>query len=113
MAYYFDHLRSVVSQIQEIVPDVAAMDSRGTAVYPPLFFQAGDLIGHTGGIAMAQIWDFGVLNIQVWNDLPPQDTYIYTPNADKYRFAVCQYQYLVEDLRAQYMAKLGAQGCGP
>ncbi len=113
VAYYFDHLRSVVSQIQEIVPDVAAADSRGTPVYPPLFFQAGDLIGHTGGTPFTQTWDFGVLNTQLWNDLPPEETYIYSPNADKYRFAVCQYQYLVEDLRAQYMAKLGAQGCGP
>ena len=43
VAYYFDHLRSVVSEIQEVVPDVATADSRGTAVYPPQFFQAGDM----------------------------------------------------------------------
>ena len=113
VAYYFDHLRSVVSKIQELLPDYPAGDSRGTPVYPPVFFRAGDLIGYTGGTSMSQNWDFGVLNTQVWNDLPPVETYNYSPNVEKYRFAVCQYQYFQEDLREEYMAMLGAQGCGP
>lgn len=62
---------------------------------------------------MSQTWDFGVLNNQVWNELPPADTYNYSPNVEKYRFAVCQYEYFSDDLREQYMAALGAQGCGP
>ena len=62
---------------------------------------------------MSKIWDFGVLNNMVWNDLPPEGTYDYSPNVEKYRFAVCQYQYFLEDIRKQYMAMLGNQGCGP
>ena len=42
-----------------------------------------------------------MLNNQVWNDLPPEETYIYSPNVKAYRFAVCQYQYFPEDLREQ------------
>lgn len=113
VAYYFDHLRSVVSQIQELLPDTPAANSHGTIVHPPLFFQAGDLIGYTGGTSMSRIWDFGVLNTQVWNDLPPEETYTYSPNVEKYRFAVCQYLYFPDDMREQYLTMLGTQGCGP
>ena len=113
VAYYFDHLRSVVGEIQELVADVDPGDSEEKAVYPPLFVKAGDLIGYTGGTSLTKIWDFGVLNTQVWNDLPPEGTYVYSPNTEKYRFAVCQYQYFTEDLKQQYMAMLGDQGCGP
>ena len=113
VAYYFDHLRSVVSEIQELIVDAPTSNSHGTIVHPPLFFRAGDLIGYTGGTSMSQIWDFGVLNTQAWNDLPPEETYTYSPNVEKYRFAVCQYEYFPEDIRRHYMAMLGSQGCGP
>jgi len=113
VAYYFDHLRSAVSEIQKFMPDIPADNSWGTPVYPPLFFQAGDLIGYTGGTSMSGNWDFGVLNTQVWNDLPPEETYIYSDSVKAYRFAVCQYQYFPESLRQQYIAMLGNQGCDP
>lgn len=113
VAFYFDHLRSVASEIQELMPAIPAEGDWGMTVYPPLFFQAGDLIGHTGGTPLSRIWDFGVLNTQVWNDLPPENTYVYSPNADRYRFAVCQYQYFPQELREPYMTMLGSQGCAP
>lgn len=113
MAYYFDHLRSASGKIQELIVDPPTSNSRGTVVDTPLFFRAGDLIGYSGGTSMSQIWDFGVLNTQVWNELPPEETYVYSPNVEKYRFAVCQYKYFPAGMRDQYIAMLGSQGCGP
>lgn len=111
VAFYFDHLRAVVSKIGDLKPN-PDNDSRGTVVAPPIFFRAGELIGYTGGTAMSRIWDFGVLNTQTWNPLP-EVSYVYSPNVEKYRFAVCQYEYFEEIIKAEYFALLGEQGCGP
>ena len=111
VAFYFDHLRTVVSKIGDLNPD-PAKNSRGTVVKPAIFFQAGELIGYTGGTAMTRVWDFGVLNTRTWNPLP-EVPYVYSPNVEKYRFAVCQYEYFEESIKAEYIALLGAQGCGP
>ena len=115
VAYYFDHLRTVVDKIGGVFPADPASDSRGSPLSPPIFFQAGELIGHTGGTQSSRNWDFGVLNTQQWNELPDDATYNYSGNAGKYRFAVCQYQYqyFEESIKQEYMAMLGDQDCGP
>ena len=113
VAYYFDHLRSVVDKIGEFVPEAPADDSHGTVLSPPISFEAGELIGYTGGTPASGNWDFGVLNTQTWNDLPTDTAFEYSPNVERYRFAVCQYEYFIEPIRAQYMTLLGAQGCDP
>jgi hypothetical protein len=113
VAYYFDHLRTVVDKIGVFFPAVPATDSRGSRMSPPIFFQAGELIGSTGGSQSSLNWDFGVLNTQQWNDLPDDVTYNYSGNVEKYRFAVCQYEYFEESIKQEYMTLLGDQGCGP
>ena len=110
VACYFDHLRSIVNKIQGAKQYIPVGNRDGAFVDPPLFFQAGNLIGYAGGTPMSNIWDFGVLNTQVWNDFPPKETYVYSPNADRYRFAVCQY--FTEDLRVQDLAMLALKGAG-
>ena len=112
VAYYFDHLRAVADKITDLTPDVPASDSRGVVVSPPVFFQAGELIGYTGGHSSFANWDFGVLNTERWNALPDRP-YVYSPNVEKFRFAVCPYEYYGEGMRSQYMALLGDQGCAP
>ena len=112
VAYYFDHLRAVVDKISVVTPEFPATDSRGVVVSPPIFFQAGELIGYTGGNSTFANWDFGVLNTATWNELP-NDSYVYSPNVEKYRFAVCPYEYYDDSKRAQYMMLLGDKGCGP
>ena len=112
VAYYFDHLRTVVDKINVVTPDTPASDSRGVVVSPPIFFQAGELIGFTGGNSTFANWDFGVLNTATWNELPDKP-YIYSPNVEKFRFAVCPYGYYDETMRARYMTLLGDKGCGP
>lgn len=112
VAYYFDHLRTVVDKINVVTPDTPASDSRGVVVSLPIFFQAGELIGYTGGNSTFANWDFGVLNTATWNELP-DDPYVYSPNVEKYRFAVCPYGYYDETMRARYMTLLGEKGCGP
>ena len=113
VAYYFDHLRAVVDTIGNFTPDVPAGDSRGVVVSPPLFFQAGELIGYTGGNLVFVNWDFGVLNTRTWNPLPSEKPYDYSGNVEKYRFAVCPYEYFDDAMRAQYTELLGDTGCGP
>lgn len=49
VAYYFDHLRTVVDKILSFTPDVPSSDSRGVALSPPILFESGELIGYTGG----------------------------------------------------------------
>ena len=77
-----------------------------------VFFQAGELIGYTGGNSIFANWDFGVLNTARWNALPDKP-YVYSPNVEKYRFAVCPYEYYDDSMRAQYMELLGDIMCGP
>ena len=113
VAYYFDHLRDVVDKIGEVTPEAPASDSHGTPISPPIFFQAGELIGYASGTSSSRNWDFGVLNTQQWNDLPPEESYVYSPNVEKYRFAVCQYEYFIDGIKEQYMSMLGHQGCDP
>ena len=113
VAYYFDHLRTVVDKIGAFIPATPASDSRGSRLSPPIFLQAGELIGYTGGTQSSRNWDFGVLNTQQWNDLPDEATYNYSANMEKYRFAVCQYEYFEQSIKQQYLALLGDQGCGP
>ena len=112
VAYYFDHLRSVVDKIGNIAPELPSVDSHGVVVWPPILFQAGELIGYTGGNSVFVNWDFGVLNTETWNPLPTVP-YVYSPNVERYRFAVCPYEYFDEEIQAEYMALLGDQGCGP
>ena len=112
VAYYFDHLGAVVDKLGDIMPAVPASDSHGTPLSPPMFFQAGELIGYTGDTQGTRNWDFGVLNTERWNSLPTVP-YVYSPNVEKYRFAVCQYQYFEESIKSEYLALLGDQGCGP
>ncbi len=113
VAYYFDHLRAVVDRIDAVVPDAPAEGTHGTTVQPPLFFRAGDLIGYTGGSPAYYNWDFGVLNTGRWNPLPQDVTYNLSGNVEKYRFAVCPYEYFDEAMRGQYLALLDGQPCGP
>ena len=113
VAYYFDHLRVVGDKISEVVSEVPAGDSRGIAVAPPLFVEAGEMIGYTGGSSSSRNWDFGVLNTQIWNELPTDKTFNISGNVEKYRFAVCQYEYFEESIQSEYLALLGDQGCGP
>ncbi|MCH8346559.1 MAG: hypothetical protein IIC87_06505, partial [Chloroflexi bacterium] len=113
VAYYFDHLREIVGEISTLTPDMPNSDSHGVALSDPIFYRAGDLIGYTGGTEMSRIWDFGVLNNQNWNELPTEQPFDMSPNVDKYRFAVCPYEYFEASIKAEYMALLGAQGCGP
>ena len=98
VVFYFDHLRAVVSKIGDLIPEAPAGDSRGTPIRPIRFFRAGELVGYTGGTALSRTWDFGVLNTQSWNPLPAEP-YVYSPNVDRYRFAVCQYEYFEESLK--------------
>ncbi len=112
VVFYFDNLRAVVSEIGDLMPGVPASDSRRTPIGPALFFRAGELVGYTGGTALSRTWDFGVLNTQSWNPLPAEP-HVYSPNVDKYRFAVCQYEYFEESIKEQYMTLLGDTGCGP
>ena len=113
VVYYFGHLRVVVEKIGNITPDVPASDSRGVVVSPPIFFQAGELIGHTGGNSIFANWDFGVLNTGTWNPLPTDRTFNQSANVEKYRFAVCPYEYFEESIKAEYISLFGDQGCGP
>ena len=112
VAYYFDHLSAVADKIGAFTPEVPANDSQGTTISPPLFFRAGELIGYTGTNQDSRNWDFALLNTGRWNPLPTVP-YVYSPNADRYRFAVCPYEYFDEEMKAEYMTLLGDQGCGP
>ena len=113
VAYYFDHLRVVEGKIAAVLPGQPAGDSRGTALKPPIFLEAGELIGYTGGSSSSLNWDFGVLNTQNWNELPTDKPFNYSGNVKKYRFAVCQYQYFEESIKAECLSLLGDQGCRP
>ena len=113
VAYYFDHLRAVVDRIDAVVPNAPAEGSHGTPVQPSLFFRADELIGYTGGSSAYYNWDFGVLNTGRWNPLPLDVTYNLSGNVEKYRFAVCPYNYFDEAMRDQYLAFLDGQPCGP
>ena len=113
VAYYFDHLYIVADRIGVVIPDSPSADTHGTPVSPPIFFQAGELIGYTGDSPLSRNWDFGVLNTQHWNPLPTDKTFNDSGNVDKYRYAVCPYEYFDVSMRAQYDALLGDAGCGP
>ena len=52
------------------------------------------------------------MNTERWNSLPTMP-YVYSPNVEKYRFAVCQYEYFEESIKPEYLSLLGDQGCGP
>ena len=110
-AFYVDHVRTVVDKIGAVASDLPAGDSRHNAVSPALLFQAGELIGYTGGSSDYGNWDFGVLNTEVWNPLP-ETLYNRSPNIDKYRYAVCPYQYYDVQMRAHYTELLGDEGGG-
>jgi hypothetical protein len=112
VAFYVDHVRTVVDRIGAVASDLPAEDSRHNAILPALLFQAGELIGYTGGSSDYGNWDFGVLNTEVWKPLP-ETPYNHSPNIDKYRYAVCPYQYYDEQMRARYTELLGDEGCGP
>ena len=112
VAFYVDHVRTVVDKIGAVASDLPAGDSRHNTVSPALLFQAVELIGYTGGSSDYGNWDFGVLNTEVWNPLP-ETLYNHSPNIDKYRYAVCPYQYYDVQMRARYTERLGDEGCGP
>ena len=112
VAYYFDHLSAVSDRIGAFTPAAPTGDSQPTTLSPPLFFEAGELIGYIGTSQESRTWDFAVLNTGRWNDLPAVP-HVYSPNADRYRFAVCPYEYFEESIKAEYIALLGEQGCGP
>ena len=113
VAYYFDHLREIVGEISALIPDAPTENSHSVTLADPIFYRAGDLIGYTGGTEMSGTWDFGVLNNQNWNELPTAEPFNMSPNVEKYRFAVCLYEYFEASIKAEYIALLGAQGCGP
>ncbi len=112
VAFYFDHLHIVVDKISAVMPDSPAINSRGTPVSSPIFFQAGELIGYSGDSPLSRNWDFGVLNIAQWNPLPTDKSYNNLGNVNKYRFAVCPYEYFNPSMRAEYDVLLGDAGCG-
>lgn len=75
----------------------------------PVAFKAGDLIGHTAGVAPTNGFDFGVYDLQ---------TDINTPSAARYRRdhlwtslnSVCGYSYFDAGLRGGYYAKFASIG---
>ena len=105
-------MRTVVDRIGAVVSDLPAEGSRHNAISLALLFQARELIGYTGGSSDYGKWEFGVLNTEVWNSLP-ETPYNHSADVDKYRYAVCPYQYYDEQMRARYTELLGDKGCGP
>ena len=103
VAYYFDHIQTVAEKIAGVVFQTPREDSRGIPPSTLIPFLAGELIGYTGGSPLTR----------TWNDLPTDVTFNYSPNVDKYRFAVCQYEYFPESIKVEYLALLTGQDCGP
>ncbi len=97
--YIFDHIQEPVEKIKEAFPGEPQKDTRTHTLKEPIFFKAGELVGHTTGTKVARHFDFGVYNSARPNLIPASDAYeLY----ERDKIANCPYDYFPDEKREAY-----------
>ena len=106
----FFHIKGVVGNIARAVPATPSPSSAGQSVVPTKVL-AGDQIGWFQGEAGRSVaFDFRVEDELNKNSFINQSRFESSPNGRGELHAKCPYDYYVEPLRSQWLAKLGSAG---
>lgn len=108
--YWVDHLVDVPESIKQAFPAEPRNDTQSVNV-KQLKLKAGDLIGYSNQSGTAR-FDFGVMNLNgpetiLTTDARFKDNEI-VKTSDKYRYAVCPYQYFDSTKIKQYVSLFDA-----
>ncbi len=109
--YWIDHLVDVPENIKQAFPAKARNDTQSVNV-KQLKLKAGDLIGYSNQVGPAR-FDFGVMDLEgpetiLTTDPRFKDNEI-VKTSDKYRHAVCPYQYFDAAKTKQYVGLFDAR----
>lgn len=104
--YWLDHIVDVPDNIKQAFPADASNDTK-TVNVKQLKLKAGDLVGYSNQSGSAR-FDFGVMDLDgpetiLTTDPRFKDNEI-VKTSDKYRYAVCPYQYFDEAKTKQYVS---------
>ncbi len=105
VTYWLDHLVDVPESIKQAFPTEPRKDTQSVKV-KQIKIKAGDLVGYSNQAGGAR-FDFGVLNLDgpetiLTTDPRFKDNEI-VKTSDKYRYAVCPYQYFDATKTKQYV----------
>jgi len=103
--FIFDHIQEPVVRIREAFPDAPADDTGTVRLEAPLFFEEGELVGHSTGTRLARHFDFGVYNRARPNHLAQQEGY---GLSERDLIANCPYDYFPEEKRDLYYSLFGS-----
>jgi hypothetical protein len=105
ISFKYDHVEEIVPKIESVAPAVPS-DGSSTARTEPISFKAGELIGYSRGAGGKDPWDFGAYDLTHTNQFANQERYV-KGGMSQSLHTVCPYEYFVEPLRSQMLAKIG------
>ncbi len=102
--YLINHLTEPVDKIKNAFPQVPQTDTKINPPFKePIKFKAGELLGYTTGTPVAHNFDFGVFDLNHFNDELPAD------GGSKYgkeKNFICPFDVLPEKVKKSYYSKI-------
>lgn len=105
--YLINHVTEPVDKIKKVFPTTPQTDTReGPPFKEPIKFKAGELLGYTTGTPLARNFDFGVFDLNNFNEgLPGDGGSKYGKEAN----FICPFDVLPENIKANYYKKIISQ----
>lgn len=102
--YLINHVTEPVDKIINLFPDTPQTDTRTNPPFKePLKVKAGELLGYSTGTPVAHNFDFGVFDLNNFNEgLPGDEGLKYGKEAN----FICPFDVLPDELRKKYYSKI-------